>query len=104
MLQLLLLIATAWQTAEAQPRQLFNGKDLDGWAFLGREGPAEPVGFTVENGMIRTVLGKGMLWYTREKIADATLRIVYKMTNEKGNSGIFIRIPDKPRNEWDAIH
>lgn len=84
-------------------KQLFNGKDFDGWEFLGREGPA-PNGFAIENGLLRTVAGKGMLWYTREKIGNATLRVVYKGSNAQANSGVFIRIPQIPRNEWDAIH
>ncbi|MBI3668087.1 MAG: DUF1080 domain-containing protein [Acidobacteria bacterium] len=86
----------------AQPqgarRQLFNGKNLDGWQWVDNEG------FRIEDGAIRTQGHKGMLWYTREKIGNATLRVVYKMSNEKGNSGIFIRIPDKPASEQDGIH
>jgi hypothetical protein len=74
-------------------KPLFNGKDLDGWVVVGAQGnPA----FTVENGMIRTQPGGGILWYSREKIGNATLRVVYMMTTPKGNSGIYIRIPSEP--------
>ena len=79
-------------------RQLFNGKNLDGWQWVDAEG------FRVEDGMIRTQGRKGMLWYTGEKIGRAKLRVVYKMTAENGNSGIFIRIPEKPTSERDGIH
>jgi hypothetical protein len=82
-------------------KPLFNGKNLDGWEFLANEGKP---GFSVNNGLLETGGGKGMLWYTREKIGNATLRVVYKMSNEKGNSGIFIRIPDRPQSERDGIH
>ncbi len=44
------------------------------------------------------------LWYTREKIGNATLRVVYKVSDKTANSGIFIRIPDKPKSEDDAIN
>ena len=82
-------------------RALFNGKNLDGWAVANAGGkPA----YTVEDGAIRTQPGSGLLWYTREKIGNATLRVVYRMSNSQGNSGIFIRIPDEPANETFAIH
>jgi hypothetical protein len=102
MLRLLLLSALKILLASAahaqQHRQLFNGKNLDGWAWVDNEG------FRVEDGAIRTQGRKGMLWYTREKIGNGVLRVVYKMSTPKGNSGIFIRIPDKPASERDAIH
>jgi hypothetical protein len=58
----------------------------------------------VDDGAIRTQPGNGLLWYTREKIGNATLRVVYRMSNSQGNSGIFIRIPEQPPNEGFAIH
>jgi hypothetical protein len=86
----------------AGQEQLFNGKDLDGWKFQ----PGQPgmQGFTVDDGLLHTQPGKGLLWYTRKKIGNATLRVVYKMSKEKGNSGVFIRIPIEPASENDAIH
>ena len=86
----------------ADTKQLFNGKDLDGWKFVGRQ--PDSMGFVVEDGILHTQAGKGMLWYTREKIGNATLRVVYKMSNDKGNSGVFIRIPVEPASENDAIN
>ncbi len=91
-----LLVAVAARPAEWKP--LFNGKNLDGWQWIDKEG------FRVEDGAIRTQGHGGVLWYTPEKIGNATLRVVYKMSAENGNSGIFIRIPDKPATERDAIH
>jgi hypothetical protein len=44
------------------------------------------------------------LWYTREKIGDATLRVVYKVNDRTANSGVFIRIPAEPKSEDDAIN
>src|SRR5260370_18912498 len=88
--------------ADNGAKQLFNGKNLDGWEFLGRE-PGQR-GFTVKDGVMETSEGKGLLWYTREKIGRATIHVVYKMSNEKGNSGVFIRIPDAPKAESDAIN
>jgi len=82
-------------------RALFNGRNLDGWAVAGARGKP---GYTVEDGAIRTQPGSGLLWYSREKIGNATLRVIYRMSNAQGNSGIFIRIPEEPTNEAFAIH
>ncbi len=85
----------------AEARQLFNGKDLDGWVFLANhEGP----GFVVEDGELRTQGGSGLLWYTREKIGNSIIRVVYRMSNEKGNSGVFIRVPTEPVSEPGAAN
>ena len=90
-----------WTGAPVGWKALFNGKDLDGWSVADAQGkPA----FIVEDGAIRTQKGAGLLWYSREKIGNATLRVVYKMANAQGNSGIFIRIPEAPPNETFAIH
>jgi hypothetical protein len=86
----------------AERKQLFNGKDLGGWEFLSHV-PGKS-GFQVENGLLRTGGAKGMLWYTGGKIGDATLRVVFKMSNGNGNSGVFIRIPHEPKGEGDGIH
>lgn len=103
--RILLLISLAAITAGAQTTRkteaLFNGKNLDGWQFLQREGRD---GFVVENGVLHTVPGKGLLWYAKEELGDGTLRVVYNMSNEKGNSGVFIRIPEPPKSESDAIN
>lgn len=95
------LIISGWHAQAAEPRQLFNGKDLTGWAFLANhEGP----GFVVEDGELRTKGGSGLLWYTREKIGNSILRVVYRMSNENGNSGVFIRIPSEPVSEPSAAN
>ena len=82
-------------------RPLFNGKDLDGWSVAGAAGKSA---WAVEDGAIRTQPGNGMLWYTGEKIGNATLRVVYKLSASEGNSGVFIRIPSEPADETFAIH
>jgi hypothetical protein len=95
-------IAFAISLTAVGAQQLFNGKNLDGWEFLGRE-PGQQ-GFAVEGGAMHTSQGKGILWYTRQKIGHATIHVVYKMSSDKGNSGVFIRIPEPPKAESDAIN
>jgi hypothetical protein len=84
--------------AQQSSRALFNGKDLDGWQQVG------PGSFVVKDGMMKTEGGMGMLWYTREKIAHATIRVVFKLTSKESDSGVFIRIPEKPTEPWIAIN
>ena len=45
-------------------QQLFNGKDLNGWKHVG------PGGDTVEDGLIRTHGGMGLLYWTGGKIGN----------------------------------
>lgn len=79
-------------------KQLFNGKDLTGWKHVG---PGE---MTVEDGLIRTHGGMGLLYWTGGKIGNCTLRVVFRMRDENDNSGVFIRIPIEPREEWMPVH
>jgi hypothetical protein len=98
----LLLLSCSLCLSAGEAKHLFNGKNLDGWQFAGRVRGAK--GFHVADGAIHTSGDKGMIWYTREKIGNAKLRVVFKVSNEKGNSGVFIRIPVEPKTEHDAIH
>jgi len=81
-----------------QWRQLFNGKSLDGWKHVG------PGGMKVESGLIRSGGGMGLLYWTGGPIADCTLKVVFKMRDENDNSGVFVRIPLEPREEWMPVH
>jgi hypothetical protein len=76
--------------ASAESRQLFNGKDLAGWTHVGFGE------FSIENGVLRTVGGIGVLWFDGEKIGNAIIRVVYKVKSHEDNSGVFVRIPDPP--------
>lgn len=79
-------------------QQLFNGKDLSGWEQVG---PGE---FVVENGVLKTVGGMGMILYPAEKFGNVVIRVVYSVKDNDCNSGVFIRIPDKPADEWVAVN
>jgi hypothetical protein len=95
------IMTFAISTGRAQPgewKQLFNGQDMTGWQHVG------PGSFVVENGMLKTQGGMGLLWYTPEKIGNATLRVVYKLSKADDNSGVFIRIPEKPTEEWMPVN
>jgi hypothetical protein len=81
-----------------QMRQIFNGKDLSGWKHVGAGS------VTVEGGLIQTHGGMGLLYWTEGKIGDCVIRIVYRMQHENDNSGVFVRIPLEPREEWMPVH
>jgi hypothetical protein len=96
---LFLLVAIAGSlSAQNSRRSLFNGNNLDGWQQVG------PGSFVVNDGMMKTEGGMGMLWYTREKIGHATLRVVFKLTGKEADSGVFIRVPDRPTEPWMPIN
>lgn len=95
----LLLCVGQLASGAGETRQLFNGRDLDGWSVVG----APPV-FVVEDGELRTRGGAGLLRYDREKLGNVVLRVVYRMSAPEGNSGIFVRIPVPPESEAVAAH
>jgi hypothetical protein len=96
-------------SALAAEQPLFNGKDLSGWARIPRheDAPAgQRPGFVVQDGLLVSIpdAPEDDLWYTREKIGNATLRVVYKVSGPAANSGVFTRIPVEPKSEDDAIN
>jgi hypothetical protein len=96
---LLTLTLGLGSSASAQDwRPLFDGKSLDGWEHVG------PGRFVVEDGQLRTEGGMGLLWYSREKLGDCVLRVVYKTGAARANSGVYVRIAEKPADPWYAVH
>ncbi|MGA2632211.1 MAG: DUF1080 domain-containing protein [Terriglobia bacterium] len=100
-LLILALAALAALPAAAQEegwKQLFNGKDLTGWKHVG------PGKMYVEDGLIKTDGGMGLLYWTGGKVSDCVIRVVFRMRDKNDNSGVFIRIPLEPREEWMPVH
>jgi hypothetical protein len=95
---LVLTSGLASSASAADWRPLFDGKGLEGWEHVG------PGRFVVEDGQLRTEGGMGLLWYAREKLGDCVLRIVYKTESPRSNSGVYVRIADKPADPWYAVH
>lgn len=92
------LAASQTQKQEEPWRQLFNGRDLQGWQQVG------PGSFQVVDHMLKSHGGMGLMWYTREKFADATVRAVFKLTGKESDSDVFIRIPEKPTEPWMPVN
>jgi 3-keto-disaccharide hydrolase len=93
-----LAICSSMKASEKPWRGLFNGKDLTGWKHVG---PGED---TVENGLIETHGGMGLLYWTEGKLGNCRIRVVYKMRDFNDNSGVFIRIPIEPREAWMPVN
>ena len=90
-----MLIGFSLQAQEWIP--LFNGENMQGWEHVG-EG-----NFIVEEGLLKTQGGMGLLWFTAQKFSNVKLRIVYKGADEN-NAGVFIRIPEKPTEAWMPVN
>jgi len=96
---LFVLFGVLMGSADSQEwKPLFNGKDLNGWKHVG---PGE---MTVEDGLIRTHGGMGLLYWTGQKFGNCQIRVVFRMRDENDNSGVFIRIPIEPREEWMPVN
>ena len=91
-------IPFAVQAQSEDWQQLFNGKDLTGWKHVG------PGSHMVEDGLIKSQGGMGLLYWTGGKVGNCTIRVVYRMRDHNSNSGVFIRIPLEPREEWMPVH
>jgi uncharacterized damage-inducible protein DinB len=95
---LFLTLSAVAVLAAADGKQLFNGKDLSGWRMVG------PGRFIVEDGMLKTEGGMGLLYYTGQKFGDQTVHVVFKTATPNANSGVYIRMPEAPNDPWYGVH
>jgi hypothetical protein len=94
----LLCVPLALQAQSGEWQQLFNGKDLTGWKHVG------PGSHRVEDGLIKSEGGMGLLYWTGGKLGNCVIHVEYRMRDHNSNSGVFIRIPLEPREEWMPVH
>lgn len=79
-------------------KQIFNGRDLTGWQHVG------PGGYEVKDGLLKPHGGMGLLWYTPRKVGRSVVRVVFKTETRASNSGVYIRIPEKPTEPWMPVN
>lgn len=98
-MRIILLTAVAWAAAGAVPadepfRDLFNGKDLDGWVVEGpqKDKDGMPIWSVREQAIHCTGKAFGFLRYDQQQFGDFVLQVEFRMSG-KCNSGIGIRTP-----------
>lgn len=84
--------------AQSEWRPIFDGRSTEGWQMVG------PGDINLIRGELVTQGGMGLLWYSREKFGDCRIRVLFKPTGANDNSGVFIRIPEAPRDPWYAVN
>jgi hypothetical protein len=89
---------TNHSTSKSVWKPIFNGRTTEGWQMTG---PGE---VRLENDELVTYGGMGLFWYSKEKFGDCRIRVVFKPTAAADNSGVFIRIPELPRDPWFAVN
>jgi type 1 glutamine amidotransferase len=80
--------------------QLFNGKDFDGWEFMGNKDAWQ----VLPGGIIHSNGGKNGKWlrYAKEEFGNFIIRAEWRISKE-GNSGLFIRAK-REGNPWETGH
>src|SRR5260370_40137078 len=97
-MRIVAILLSACLLTAAEPKQLFNGKDMSGWEMVG------PGRFLVEDGMLKTEGGMGLLYYKGEKFGNQAVHVVFRTTTPRDNSGVFIRLAEPPRDPWYGVH
>ena len=76
-----------------------SGDPVDvGWEMCG---PGE---FLVEDGVLKTTGGMGMLWYAAEDFEDFELSLEWMVKDASYNSGVFVRFPDPGQEPYVAVN
>jgi Domain of Unknown Function (DUF1080). len=73
--------------------QLFKGVNLNGWRQAG------PGRFRIEDGMLVTEGGMGLLWSLARQFGNFELKVDWRVTKKSDNSGIFVRLPCADRSQ-----
>ena len=93
------------QPPAGEYRDLFNGKNLDGWIVEGptKDKEGKPMWSVADGTIVCLGKGFGFLRYDKQQFGDFALRVEYRFappskTNPRGNSGLGIRtIPFDPK-------
>ncbi|WP_321477727.1 DUF1080 domain-containing protein [uncultured Paludibaculum sp.] len=95
---MLTVLSAAALLPAAEFKPLYDGKDLNGWKMTG------PGQFVIEDGLMKTEGGMGLLYYTKEKFGNCVVRVVFKTVGDHANSGVIIRLPEPPPDPWYGVH
>ena len=95
---LLVPTTAAYAANQGEWKTILSAEDRSAWETVGDKG------FVVDDGAILTGEGRGMLWYTKERIGNAEIRVIFRTEKAGDNSGVFIRVDGKPKDPWFAVH
>jgi hypothetical protein len=77
-------------------KDIFNGKDFDGW-----QGATD--NYEVVDGAVRCKKGKGGVLFTKAEFADFQVQMEIKFPKGSGNNGLAIRYPGKGDGAYDGM-
>lgn len=77
---------------------IFDGTSLDNWEHVG-DGEMK----LVDGGLLKTVGGMGLLYYTPQAFEDVQIKVVFNNIRES-NAGVFIRVPEAPTEPWMPVN
>jgi len=77
---------------------LFDGQNLDDWAFVGSGD------FVINEGTLMSRGKTGLLWYKPKKFGQCVVRVVYKVSARETSSAVFVQIPEPPQDIWQAVN
>ena len=85
-------------SAPAEPLVLLDGGSLEGWEHVG------PGGFVSRpDGSIEGEGGMGLLYYAERPFRDFVLELDWLAAGDSTNSGVYLRIPEKPADPQYAV-
>lgn len=98
LLALAAVAAVCAQTVEPEFQSLFDGKSLNGWFIMNKQGP----GFIVENGLLVCPPDGGQKLMTEKEYSDFVFRFEFKLQPDS-NNGIGIRAPREGHTSTQGI-
>jgi hypothetical protein len=60
--------------------------------------------FVVEERMVISKGGMGLLWYTKKTFRDFILKVNWKTSRREDNSGVFVRFANPGNDPWLAVN
>ncbi|MEQ9300191.1 MAG: DUF1080 domain-containing protein [Cyclobacteriaceae bacterium] len=94
----MLLVVSNIYSQDTEWKTIFDGTSLDNWEHVG-DGEMK----LVDGGLLKTVGGMGLLYYTPQAFEDVQIKVVFNNIRES-NAGVFIRVPEAPTEPWMPVN
>ena len=93
-----LLSGCRTQASSSSWKTLLDASHTNGWKMVG------PGQLKWEQGELVTHGGMGLLYYEPEQLGNCQIKVQFKLSGTNDNSGVFIRIPEPPKDPWLAVN